>query len=143
MHRPAFERASATFGPAPPEPKENDVDPTRELDHETWAEYFDYASRELLNAPVSIEIIGTTSSTHEADRLALQALNYDRRSDVFEVAAARGGPSLPAVLRHFVARPERVAVNTTTLLAPITIAIDSQDGTRTLIRIEREPEFTG
>jgi Family of unknown function (DUF5335) len=119
------------------------VEPTRELDHETWAEYFDYASRELLGAPVTIEIVGTSRSMHEADRLALQALNYDRRSDVFEVSAARGGPRLPAVLRHFVDHPERVAVNTSPLLAPITIAVDSQDGMRTLIRIEREPEFTG
>jgi Family of unknown function (DUF5335) len=119
------------------------VEPTHELDHETWAEYFDDASRELLNAPVSIEIVGSTTSMREAERLALQALNYDRRNDVFEVSAARGGPRLPAVLRHFVDHPERVAANTSTLLAPITIAVDSQDGMRTLIRIEREPDFTG
>lgn len=119
------------------------MEPTRELDHETWSEYFDYASRELLNAPVSIEIVGPSDSMLEADRLALQTLTYDRRSDVFEISAARGGPRPPGMLRHFVDHPERVAVNKAMLLAPITIAVDGPDGMRTLIRIDREPEFTG
>jgi Family of unknown function (DUF5335) len=119
------------------------MEPTRELDHETWSEYFDYASRELVNAPVSIEVVGASGSAVEAERLALQGLAYDHGKDVFEVAAARGGSRLPSVLRHAVDRPERVAVNSPMLLAPITIAVDGRDGLRTLIRIEREPEFTG
>ena len=31
---------------------------TRELASETWAEYFDALSRELLHAPTSIEVVG-------------------------------------------------------------------------------------
>ncbi len=114
----------------------------RELDHDTWSEYFDYASRELLNAPISIEIVGPADSPL-ADRLALQALAYDRRSDVFEVSAAREGPRIPDLMRHLVDRPERVAVDNSALLPPMTIAVDSHDGVRTLIRIEREPESPG
>ncbi len=125
------------------EPTQIPLDPTRELDHETWSEYFDYASRELVNAPVSIEIVGTSDSALETEQLALHGLTYDRRRDVFEIAATRGGPRRPNVLRHLVDRPERIAVDSTMLLAPITIAIDGRDGLRTLIRIEREPELAG
>jgi Family of unknown function (DUF5335) len=116
----------------------------RELAHETWSEYFAAASKELLNAPVSIKIVGADGPPAvQAEHLALQALAYDRRDDVFEVAAARGGPDLPSVLRHMVDHPERVAVDTHTMLAPMTIAVDSRDGVRTVIRIERDAEFNG
>jgi hypothetical protein len=117
---------------------------TRELSPEAWSEYLDALSRELLNAPVSIEIIPTPEApVMEAERLALQALAYDRRDDVFEVTAARGTPHLPAVLRHLVDRPARIAVDSQTMLAPMSIAVDDRDGVRTVITTEREPEFSG
>ncbi len=119
------------------------MEATRELAHETWSEYLDAASRELLNAQVSIEIIAAPGQPLvEAERLALQALTYDRRDDVFEVAAARGGPNLPSVLRHLVDHPERIVIDSWTMLAPMTIAVDGRDGVRTVVRIEREAEFT-
>lgn len=117
---------------------------TRELAHEAWSEYLEALSKELLDAPVSIEIIRAPEPpVVQADRLALQALTYDRRNDVFEIAAARGTPRLPAMLRHLVDHPARIAVDSHTLLAPLSIAVDGQDGVRTVITIEREPEFTG
>lgn len=115
---------------------------TRELAHENWSEYFDALSRELLNAPVSIEIAQTPGCVMlEADRMALQTLTYDRRDDVFEVAVARGGPHVPSVLRHLVDHPQRVAVDSPVMLAPMTISVDGGDGACTVIRIEREPEI--
>jgi Family of unknown function (DUF5335) len=78
----------------------------------------------------------------QAEHLALQALTYDWRDDVFEVAVARGGPRLPAVLRHVVDHPERVVVDSQTVIAPITIAVDARDGVRTVIKIEDEAEIT-
>ena len=120
------------------------MSPHRELAHEAWDEYFDWLSKELLNAPVTIEVSSaSTPRTIEARRLALQALSYDRRSDVFEVAAARGGPRLPSSLRHLVDHPSHVYVDSDTMLAPMTIAVDGGDGVRTLIRIERDGAFEG
>jgi Family of unknown function (DUF5335) len=79
---------------------------TRELARETWAEYFDALSRELLNAPVSIQVMSTPGlSVAEAAHLSLLALSYDPRDDASEVAAACGGPRLPSVLRHLVDHP--------------------------------------
>ncbi len=117
---------------------------TRELIYETWAEYFDALSQELLNAPTSIEVVDSCGPPNvEAKHLALHALTYDRRDDVFEVAVAWGGPHLPAVLRHFVEHPARVAVDNHTMLAPMTIAVDGRDGRRTIIRIEHDPDVGG
>lgn len=116
----------------------------RELAREGWAEYLDAVSRELLNTPVSIEIIAESERpVVQAERLALQLVTYDHRNDVFEVAVARGGAGLPSVLRHLVDRPARIQVDSPTLLAPLTIAIDGSDGARTVVRIEREADFSG
>jgi Family of unknown function (DUF5335) len=114
---------------------------TRDLPNETWSEYFDALSRELLQAPTTIEVVDTSGpASVEAKRLALQALTYDRRDDVFEVAVAQGAPHLPGVLRHMVDHPARVAVDNHTMLAPMTIAVEGRDGVRTTIRIEPDPE---
>jgi Family of unknown function (DUF5335) len=117
---------------------------TRELAHDSWAEYLDALSKELLNARVSIEVLGAGSPpTVQAEHLSLRALAYDRRDDVFEVAVACSGPRRNSVLRHTVDHPERVAVDNHTMLAPMTIAVDGRDGLRTEIRIEREAESAG
>ena len=117
---------------------------TRELASETWAEYFDALSRELLHAPTTIELVDPSGPTSvEARHMALHALTYDHRDDVFEVAVAQGGPHLPGVLRHLVEHPARVAVDNRTMLAPMTIAVDGRDGLRTMIRIEHDPDIVG
>jgi uncharacterized protein DUF5335 len=116
----------------------------RELASDTWSEYFDALERELRHAPTSIEVGAPSGPTSvEARHLALHTLTYDRRDDVFEVAVAQGGPRLPAVLRHLVDHPTRVAVDNHTMLAPMTIAVDGRDGLRTMIRIEHDPDVGG
>ena len=120
------------------------MQPTRELAQEAWSEYLDAVSKELLNAPVSIETVAAPEPCEvEAERLALHALAYDCRDDVFEVAAAQGGAHAPTVLRHMIAHPMRIEVDSHTMLAPMTIAVDGHDGVRTVITIGRAPEFTG
>ena len=117
---------------------------TRDLASESWDEYFDALSRELLHAPTSIEVGDPSGpASVEAKHLALHAMTYDRRNDVFEVAVARGGQHLPGVLRHLVDHPARVAVDNQTMLAPMTIAVDGRDGVRTTIRIEHDPDVGG
>jgi Family of unknown function (DUF5335) len=123
--------------------QEVDMNATRELARETWAEYFDSLSKELLHAPVSIEIEGSDVPMVKASHLALLALCYDRRGDVFEVAAAAGGPHTPSVVRHLVDRPARVSVDSQTILAPRMIAVDGADNVRTIIRITSEGAISG
>jgi hypothetical protein len=120
------------------------MDVSRELAPEAWGEYLEAVSRELLHAHVSIEVVTPPNRPMvQARHLALQGLAYDHRVDVFEVAAAQGEPHLPNMLRRMVDQPERIVVDSWTLLAPMTIQVDGKDGVSTVVRIEREPDFGG
>lgn len=115
------------------------METTRDLAPDLWAEYFDALSKELMNAPVSIEIVDASGPPAiEASHLDLRVLSYDARDDVFEVAVARRSRHLP-LLHHLVDKPERVTVDSYTMLAPLTITVYRRDGVRTLIRIEGDP----
>ena len=120
------------------------MEATRELSPEGWSRYLDSISDDLRNVPISIEIIDSERPpVVAAAGLALQLLTYDRRDDVFEVAAARGGPRLPSMLRHLIDHPVRVEVNSMTSLAPTKIVVDARDGVRTVIRISHDGAFCG
>jgi hypothetical protein len=97
---------------------------------------------ELRNADVSIEVIAAGERQLEAANLALQALSYDRRDDVFEVSAAHGTARLPSVLPHLVDHPQRITVNSTAM-APTCITVDDREGVRTVVRIEQPAAFAG
>ena len=115
-----------------------------ELPRQTWGPYFDGVSQELFNAEVAIEIIEAAGTKRpQLAGLALQALTYDRRDDVFEVAAARGTAHLPSVVRHVVDQPERIAIDGSNGIAPTLIAIDDRGGIRTLVRISRPADLSG
>ena len=117
------------------------METVRELAREAWSEYLAAVSRELVNAPVSIEIIDASGAPHVEDgRLGLEAVAYDAYDDVFEIAAACDGSHRPTVLRHLVDRPTRIAVDSHTMLAPMTIAVDGEDGARSVVVIQRDDE---
>ncbi len=116
---------------------------TRALAREAWPEYLEAVSAELVNAPVSIDVMGDPgTAVLEPGPLALQTLGYDDRHDVFEIAVARGDGHVPSVLHRLVDHPRRIETDSHTLLAPMTIAVDGQDGLRIVITIDSEPEFT-
>ena len=79
----------------------------------------------------------------EVRRLRLQAVGYDARDDVFEVAVARDGAHMPGVFHRLVDHPRRIESDSHTLLAPMTIAVGGQDGLRMVIMIDSWPEFAG
>ena len=120
------------------------IQATRALVREAWSEYLDAVSAELVHSPVSIEVTGDPEPpVLEPRRLALQALGYDDRDDVFELAVSRDGAHAPSVLHRLVDHPRRIETDSHTLLAPMTIAVEGQDGLRMVIAIESVPEFTG
>lgn len=117
---------------------------TRQLARESWSDYLEDVTSGLLNRPVSIEIIEPSSAPAiEAQRMALQLLNYDRRDDVFEVAAARGSSGLPSVLRHMVEHPTRIEVDSPGSMTPTMITVTAADGVLTVVRISEEGAFAG
>ena len=50
---------------------------------------------------------------------------------------------MPSVVRHFVDRPCRIAVDSPVSITPTTIAVDDEDGVRTLVTIKRPADFSG
>jgi uncharacterized protein DUF5335 len=127
-----------------PELRGDEMPDTQELAREGWSEYLDAVSLELFNTPVSIEITpATRPSDIQGEHLALQTVAYDAGNDVFEFAATQDGRRPPGLMRHLVDHPARIAVDSRTLLAPMTIAVDGREGGRTVIRIERGPEQAG
>ncbi len=118
------------------------MQPTRVLAREGWSEYLDAVSKELVNAPVSIEVFATGSPPHfEATGLPLIGLSYDGRDDVLVVAAGRPGSHVPDVRRHLIDHPQRIDVDSHTMLAPMRIGVDGQDGVRSVISIDRDAEL--
>lgn len=120
------------------------MEPTRELPRERWAQYLQDVTAELRNTPVMIEVTDPESGPGvEARRMALQALIYDRRDDVFEVSAAHGGPHLPTTLRHLVDHPTRIEVDSVHAAIPTMISVIDGDGVRTDVRLVRDGAFVG
>ncbi len=120
---------------------------TRELPRDSWAAYLERLTIELYNAPVTIEVTDpqeeVTITRREATRMALQALAFDQRDEVFEVSVARGGPHLPTVLRHLVDHPARIEVDGPVAITPRFLAVLGEAGVRTVVRISPEGEFSG
>ena len=117
------------------------METAHEVSHEIWDEYLDAVNRELLDSQVSIEFDGSREVA-DTQPLAFRSLTYDRRGDVIELSLATGAGASPHLVRHVVLHPQRVAVDSQTMLAPMTIALDGGDGRRTLVRFEREPQPT-
>ena len=116
----------------------------RELQRDRWVQYLQDVTGELRNVAVVIEVAAPGKDTRvEARRMPLLALAYDQRDDVFEVAAANGGPHLPAVLRHMVDHPVRIEVDSPAADNPTMISVTAEDGARTTVRIVPEGAFAG
>lgn len=112
------------------------MQPARELSPETWDEYFDAVSRELIDAQVLVELDGGRPLA--ATELSLLALTYDPHGETLEVALSDREQS--SLLHHLVRKPRRVSIDNQTLLAPLEIAVEAGDGSRTLLRFERDLE---
>jgi hypothetical protein len=113
----------------------SEVQQTRELDKGDWAAFFEDINRRLeggVDLEATIELVSEEIVGPEAERLPLDGITYEDGDD--EIAIGLGGRSqrFPAVLWHFVERPERVWTleNEDKLAA---IAIQSENGSRTLL----------
>jgi Family of unknown function (DUF5335) len=124
-------------------PTVSDVHFTRELDKSQWATFLESLTQELPISDVRIDIISPELGDEvEADGLILEAMSYDSRGDVFEVAAGRGGPTGPALVHHRVDHPQHIWVDSRAGILPSSVAVDDEDGVRTLLRITQAPPLT-
>ena len=119
------------------------MDFTRELEQSDWKSFLDDLSQELPTSDIRIEIISPELGDEvEGAGLLLHAMSYDPRSDEFEVVAGHGTPRTPAMIHHRVEHPRHIWVDSRAGILPASIAVDAEDGTRTLLRIAQAPTLT-
>jgi Family of unknown function (DUF5335) len=110
---------------------------TRELDQQDWGSFFEGINRRLEagdTIETTIELVSEAIVGPEAVRLPLDSITYEDGDD--EIAIGVGGRTtrFPAVLWHFVQGPRQVWVMDNDE-QPTVIAIQSEDGTRTLVHL--------
>ncbi|HEX4805980.1 MAG TPA: DUF5335 family protein [Conexibacter sp.] len=111
----------------------------RELTVEEWPEFFDQLSRRAEDVAIetTIELLGGEVPGVEAERLPLAGISYEDGDDEIAIEVGGRGRRFPVVLRHFVDRPRRVLVHDEDG-QPVALAIVSEDGTTTLLRLHAE-----
>jgi len=109
---------------------------TQELDADRWHEYFDSLSSSIEGMLVTIEIMGEdVGDQTDVERMPLQAISYDPKDDVLEVALGGRGVRYPIVLRHFISSPQTISVEESSSITPTAVLVTDAEGVRTLIRL--------
>jgi uncharacterized protein DUF5335 len=108
---------------------------TRELERATWPTYFDSMTASIEGTLVTVELMGEQLGDQtDVERLPVQAISYDPRDDVLEVAVGGRGTRYPVVLRHFISNPTTISVEEREG-RPNAILVTDPGGVRTLIRL--------
>jgi hypothetical protein len=107
-----------------------------QLDAGRWAEYLDTLTRTLEGSLVTIEVMSEEIGDQiDVERLPLQAIGYDRKDDVLEVAVGGRSPRFPVVLRHLISSPRAISVEERDSSRPSAILVTDADGLCTLVRV--------
>src|SRR5215472_7028011 len=108
---------------------------TREPERSSWPKYFDSVTASIEGTLVTVELMGEQLGDQtDVERLPVQAISYDPRDDVLEVAVGGRGTRYPVVLRHFISSPTAISVEELEG-RPTAILVTDPDGVRTLIRL--------
>jgi hypothetical protein len=109
---------------------------TQDLDAERWHEYFDSLTPNIEGMLVTIEVMEEQAGDQlDVERMPLQAISYDPRDDVLEIALGGRGVRYPVVLRHFISAPRTISVEESSSITPTAILVTDGSGARTLIRL--------
>ena len=109
---------------------------TRELERASWPAYFDSIASSIEGMLVTVELMGEQLGDQtDIERLPVQAISYDPRDDVLEVAVGGRGTRYPVVLRHFISNPTAISVEESPEGRPSAILVTDPGGVRTLIRL--------
>jgi len=109
---------------------------TQELDAERWHENFDSLTPSIEGMLVTIEVMDALAGDQlDAERMPLQAISFDPKDNVLEIALGGRGVRYPVVLRHFVSGPRTIGVEESSSITPTAILVTDGAGVRTLIRL--------
>ena len=108
---------------------------TREPERSSWPTYFDSVTASIEGMLVTVELMDEQLGDQtDIERLPVQAISYDPRDDVLEVAVGGRGTRYPVVLRHFISNPTTISVEELEG-RPSAILVTDPGGVRTLIRL--------
>jgi uncharacterized protein DUF5335 len=114
---------------------------TRELDQRDWSGFFDGINKQLeegLDIWATLELVTQEIVGPQAERLPLDSITYEDGDDEIAIGLGGRGQRFPAVLWHFVEHPRRAwAMEDDGELS--VIAIESEDGARTLLHVHEAP----
>jgi hypothetical protein len=109
---------------------------TEQLAAERWVEYFDSIAGRIEGRLATIEIMSEELGDQtDVERLPLQAVGYDPKDNVLEIAVGGRGTRYPVVLRHFISDPQAISIQQSEPSAPSAILVTDTDGTRTLLKL--------
>jgi hypothetical protein len=109
---------------------------TRELVAERWQEYFDSITPSIDRMVVTIEVMSEQLGDQlDVEQLPLQAINYDPKDNMLEVAVGGRGVRYPVLLRHFISDPQTISIEESGPRRPTAILVTDASGVRTLIRL--------
>jgi hypothetical protein len=109
----------------------------RRVERPEWARYFDELTRRLedgLELEATLEVVGDDAVGTEAERLPLANITYEDGDEAVAIGLGGRGRRYPLVLWHYVERPRLIWVHESGGV-PTAIAIESDDGTLTLLRL--------
>ncbi len=110
----------------------------RELSQDSWGSFFEGINRRIedgTDIQANLEIISPDIVGPAAEHLPLDSITHEDGDDEIAIGLGGRGQRFPAVLWHFVSEPRQVwSMEREGELA--VIAIQSADGTRTLLHLE-------
>jgi Family of unknown function (DUF5335) len=115
---------------------------TEELAAERWQEYFDSITPNIDGMLATIEVMSEQLGDQlDVQQLPLQAIGYDPRDNILEVAVGGRGVRYPVLLRHFISDPQTISIEESSSLRPTAILVTDASGVRTLIRLSEPAAF--
>jgi Family of unknown function (DUF5335) len=109
----------------------------RELPQEQWAPFFEDINRRVedgADIQATIEIVSTDVVGPEAANIPLESITHEDGDDEIAIGVGGRGERFPTALWHFVSAPRHVWIMERDGMLDV-IAIQSEDGTRTLIHL--------
>jgi hypothetical protein len=112
---------------------------SEELARQSWQDFLESLTKERAGNDVTIEVLTADyGDQYEAEKLPFTYVEYDPKDDVVIVAVGGSDRRYP-VLRHMIARPQKVLLTSSLPDVGPTIEVTGGDGSQTLISFHRPP----
>jgi hypothetical protein len=110
---------------------------SEELSRQSWQDFLESLTKEHAGTNVTMELLSADyGDQYEAEQLPFTYIEYDPKDDVVIIAVG-GRDSRYPVLRHIIARPQKVLVAAELPDTGPAVEVTGGDGSQTLITFHR------